>query len=225
MIFNIRPEFEHDFLGFLKKSLVDDELNWLSSKGDFSIFSTHHFPLDQFLAPLHRGEFPREDHLEYLSAIFECGIEVFNNCSRPLQIYVTALYVQCEKAKGWSFELSSEFYFREIEREGQSGPSKYSDMFLLFLEWLHFYGTCDVGYDDYHLLLSWVLVARISGVEKFPNLNSAVEYLTGKCYTREDIELLSTSSIVWSDWLELSKKIPSAGARLDLEIERIIKGE
>ena len=223
-MFNPQVADEQKFLGFLASVLSEAELMSLEFLEGFSVFETCPFPYERFLEPIKRRRFPRQEYYEIQVGIYECGLDSFESCPRALQMYVSSLYIYCNKAKLWGLYLESDFLYREIRREMIFGPSEFSNHFLRFLEWAYVYGPVDTGYDDYYFLLSWLMLSRLAGAGASPLSGQVLNYLHKKELTADDIEVLSTSEFKSTDWLALHQTIPLPDKSQSSIFEQVISG-
>jgi hypothetical protein len=223
-MFEVQTIDEQVFLGFLASRISKTEFTVLESQGDFSTFSLTYFPFESFLAPLTQRKFPHADYYEFQTAILECGLDSFEQFSRALQMYVSSLYIYCNRAKSWMLCLESDFLYREIRREINCGQSEYSKQFLKFLEWTYIYCPVDVDYDDHYFLLTWLFLMRLASAEVNPRYRDVLNYLHQKRLGEVEIEVLSTSEFKSQSWLALHQTIPLVDDMHGVVYEQIILG-
>jgi len=221
-MFDAKITDESEILDFLGENLPEQELIGLAA--EFGFVAPNDYPFEKFLEPAQKKRFPRENLYDLEWAIYECGVERLALYSRPIQMYTSALYVYCNKIHQWGMCIESDFLYRVVKLELKNGVSPYSICFSKFIEWLHEFVDEDLGYQDFYLLLTWLLLSRLTSEAPANRMREVISYLLNKRLTGEDIDALSVSEYTRAHWLELHRAIPLADASLDADFEKIIAG-
>ena len=105
--------------------------------------------------------------------------------------------------------VDSDYLFLIAEQSVKSG-SAYAGAATMFIEWVGKFVIADDGYEDYFLLIAWLVLKRISE-EIDADFFEAVSILQSRNNLAQQIEELSESMIPASDWLALVEKLPPVG--------------
>jgi hypothetical protein len=221
-MFVIENVTESKVLSFFESALVPEELMAFAKEDGFN--APNDFPFEKFLESAQKKLFPRDGQYELEWAIYECGLERLETYSKGIQIYTSALYVYCNKMHQWGICTESHFLFSVVELELKGGPSQYAEYFSKFIEWLHESVEADNGYNDYYLLVTWLLLARLTAQDSSDCFRSVLNYLLAKQLTGDEIDALNVSKYSRLNWLELHKSIPLTDSSLNVDFEQIISG-
>lgn len=211
------------FLDALSDNIVDGDLASLAGSGGFG--PPNAFEYERILSPLRERKFPDHDFYEYVWAIYECGYEAIAMLPRWARLYIASLYLYCNKLKQWSIDIESDYYYMILVGELEEGITDCSLWFLKFIEWLFECVSQDEGYEDYFLLLSWVLLRRLRGDANEQVYNSVMDVLLAKDLSGDDLRMLAVSDRGMSSWLEIHKRIPLRYRYSSDDYEKIICGK
>jgi hypothetical protein len=208
-----------ELLRHCKERIDLGEFEALREEPGFSPPNT--FSVDELMQPLLRGRFPEDKHYEYLWAIYECGLELLERCSAAMRVYLSSLYVYCNKRRAWGMTVECDYYYALITTAKEPGTDFPPDEILAFIEWLIDHVEAGEGYDDYFCLLSWAFLRRIAGRTGDARFREVLAELVARGYSKERLAELTVSDRWPAPWLELHRSLgPADGA--EKEFERLI---
>ncbi len=210
------------FLDVLSSHICGDDFASLAGAGGIS--PPNNFGLDRLLLPLKERRFPDANYFDYEWAIYECGYEIVAGLPRWPRLYLCALYLYCNRMQQWGTDIDSDYYYMVLVGELNDGVSDCVLQFASFLEWLWECVPQDDGFEDYFLLLSWVLLKRLQPDHNEAVYRNAMAALREKNLTREAIESLTVSARGRDAWLHIHKRIPLAYGFSSRDYEMIICG-
>lgn len=194
------------FIEFIKKQIDMKEFSALSREAGFADPNT--FTVEQVVQPLIDEEFPQYDHYEYLWAIFESDLERLRRYSRWMKIYLSSLYIYCNKVKQWGMVVESDYFYLVVETELDDPDLDSARQFLTFLEWLYEYVEGDDGYDDFYCLLTWTLLRRLIGATDDELFLRVRKTLSDRIPLERHLSELTVSKRDVSSWFDLHQRIP-----------------
>lgn len=221
--FRSPPAMQSRLLAFLRDRIDAEEFRALSREAGF--LSPNEFDFESIGRPLQAMEFPAAGWYEIEWAIYECGWENLLRYSVDMKAYLASLYVYCNKRKQWSIVIDSDYFYLAIEAALESKHPGSAQNFAGFIEWLNDHVVPDQGYENYYELLSWALLQRIAQTDGVAAMQAVLTVLRAKNYNAERLSELTVSDRSMVAWLELHRRVPSAGAALDEQFERIILGD
>lgn len=141
-------------LSSLASIVSESDIDALASEGGFQ--SPNSFDVSKIRAPLELLTFPQSEDYEYMWAIHECGPRAL--CSHPsaLRLYLSALYVYCNKRMVWTLTVQGDYYYMFVETA--LALPRFRMVAADFLGWLGRSETCDAGYDRRFCLISEYLL-------------------------------------------------------------------
>lgn len=221
-LFQSNSLIESEFLNFLRIKIDDEEFRLLQSEAGFN--APNEFDVENIKRCVVLGEFPNDDFYEYLWAIYECGWENLRRYSPWMRACIASFYIYCNKRRQGPVEVESDYFLLAIEAALETQKPELPARFLDFIEWLHDSVPAAEGYDDYFALLSWGLLQRMAQTRKEDVLRAVLDVLLNKGYSTERLTELTVSDRGIESWLDLHRRLPSAGASIDKDFERIIAG-
>ena len=192
----------------IRNAVSLDEFRLLGKEGGFTD-PNEYISVDLFKHVLKRGEFPEEGFYEYQWAINECEFGRLQGYSVEMQIFLSSLYVYCNKRKLWGVTADSDYYYLAISLVvNNSLKTPLALEYLSFLEWLQDTVEPDVGYEDYYCLLTWVFLRRLTETTNHPQFKEVMRLLLAKNLTQSEIECFTDSERGMDAWIELNEIIP-----------------
>lgn len=223
-MFDLDSATDEKYLSHIEARICFAELHTLATEPGFT--DPNQFPFERILAPLKEKQFPLQDHYEYCWAIYECGFDRIERCSKWVKLYLASLYIYCNKRKQWGLKIESDYYYMVISAETNEGVTDCSQQFLRFLEWLHEDVVEDEGYDNYYLLLSWSLLRRLRNEVSDCVFQDVLRTLISKQYSADNIFALTVSERGGSAWYDLYRSIPMPLNYVETyEFDAIVKGQ
>ena len=178
----------------------------------------------EFEAVLTSHEFPESNHYEFLWAIHESGHGEIDGHSKWMRLFLAALYVYCDKRKQSGILISSEYHYMVLSLvENEPDGEEIGSLYMSFLEWLQVHVEPDTGFDDYHCLLTWLLIRRLSDTSERPDALRVLDVLDGRRYRVEELEFLTVAERGMDFWLDLHLRIPCP-KELEEKYERVLIG-
>ncbi len=108
-----RPEVaEAELLALMERKISPAEMQRLAGEPGFC--EPNDFDFNRMLSPLRNHMFPRDNHFEYMWAIYESGLERLSNYSAAVRAYVAMLYVHCNRCRAW-LTVKGDYYFMLVE--------------------------------------------------------------------------------------------------------------
>lgn len=206
--FGSDPKQGGRFVDFLAREVDRREITRLAFEGGFG--PPNNFPVERLVEILDDQGFPKRDLKEFAWAISETDSKALAKYSLALQIFLLSLHLYCDKRKSGA-EIDA--FYRSSKLLVDSEHSKLVSEFLRFLEWLHdevpadpIYETCGETYEDYELLLSWLLLRRFMGETDHRNFGGVLDHLLAKRYEPEYLDLYLEPGI--EAWDKLHQRIP-----------------
>ena len=221
-MFLSHAEDERKVLSFFEKQIKPQELSKLSELGGFC--DPNNFPVSRFLDPLREKHYPQKDFADFRWAINESEIAHLKQLSQVLQFYLSSLYIYCNKIEPGGLDIEGDCYFLTIQSELSTGISQSSEYFLMFIEWLYDHVEEGEGYEDYYLLLGWLLFRRLRQDGSREIFSKVFDALKNKHYPREVLETLTVSENGINEWLTLNRQIPGLHGYTPEDFEPIIRG-
>jgi hypothetical protein len=200
------PEDGAIFLRKLKKYIQEETLASFSREDGFN--DPNNFLFLRIESILKKNIFPDKDFGEYAWAIEECGIERIAAQDPWVRLFACSIQLFARKIVPGGIVPESEFLYLMAEGAVQNSESEYLSLILLFLEWLHEHVESVEEYEDYYLLLCWLLVKWLKKETKDENFSQVIKTLRGKNLSKEEIEILSGSSVMCDRWLTVTESIP-----------------
>ena len=220
--FNSSAAVGSEFLALLRNRISVEEVQALRGEPEWG--PPNELDFDSIVAPLHNAEFPSAGFYEIEWAIYECGWDSLRLYSAPLRIYLACLYVYCNKRRQWSIVVDSDYFYLAIEAVMGLEQPVSSQQFAGFVEWMSDHVTPDAGYENYYELLSWALMQRVAPTANADTLRAVLGVLLAKDYDPGRLAESTVSDRGVAAWLALHHRVPSAGAAIDEQFERIILG-
>ena len=211
-----------ELLRHCKERIDADEFEALREAPGLSEPNT--FSVGELVQPLRRERFPEDNHYEYLWAIYESGLEVVERCSAAMRVYLSSLYLYCNKRRAWGMTVECDYYYLLIEAAKQADAGFQPAEILAFIEWLYEHVRADAGYDDYFCLLSWAFLRRVAGRTGDEHFRQVLAELASRRYSSDRLAELTVSDRWPAAWLELHRDLAPLGGAVDKEFERLICG-
>nr|WP_315201375.1 hypothetical protein [uncultured Albidiferax sp.] len=251
-MFLISSDFGSDFLRLVKSKILDED--FLEVKKNFDSYADLNLPFSVISAPLLAEKFPSNKRIgfsnEFVFSMYRSGIlenltsndlhaaflqdpiasfhwsiyeaaHFYNllDCQPWVKAYFSSLFIYCERLEP-SLDVESDYLYLIVDE----GEKELCGKFAKFIEWLIEFVPKDDEYDDYYLLLTWLLLKRISGDADEEIYKNVVGVLLAKKYTSSQISYLSVCERGQEEWLALHKRIPLKYGIENKVFETIILG-
>lgn len=187
------------------------------------IFSySHVIPAEKILEPLRTRQFPSQNFSEYQFAISEIpGLRRDGKYSSWFRFYLSTLYVHCESMENNQGD-DIEYYCAIVKDIVANDRIEVAKIFAQYLEWLYENANWSIVGRDYWLLLSWLLLKRITdGKCHFPDI---YRLLLSEERRAELKKRLHFGDLNVSDWLALERDISDRYGLAQNDFQRVIAG-
>lgn len=168
---------------------------------------------------LARGADPLSDLGNYLVCIEECIDTEGLRCSSGwIRLYLTALHTYCD-----SIEPSTErpdYLFLMIDSELDAGGTVCADLFADFIEWVSEEVPRSADYDNYYIVLTWLLFRRLRGTTTQAQWDVVMNKLLATNKTVSSVG----GNIEPGRWLDLHRRIPLKYGATNEQFETVICG-
>jgi hypothetical protein len=208
-------------LSTVRSNIEAGALEEFSKAGGFG--PPNDFSFAELIRILDDGDFPIRNHYNLQWAIYECGVEVVRELSSWAKMFVCSVYLYCNKRRQWGMSVESDYFYSLTEEAAKVG-GEYADVAAKFLAWLERHVAADVGYDNYFLLLAWLMVKRSMGGPADADVLETIDALSQIGYTAQQIDDLSVSVTRPPGWLALSKLLPPVPDVSEDRYDQIIMG-
>lgn len=157
--------------------------------------------------------FPEDDATEFGWAIYECGLDRLEKMDPWGLLLLASICLYSQKKAAWGESLDGHLFYLLAKKVFEVEDVDFRNAVILFLEWLNDCVLANEYYDDYYLLLSWLMLKWELCEEADARFETIVDTLKHRKLTKEDINLNNDSPTVRSDqWLALTEKIPRVAA-------------
>jgi hypothetical protein len=211
------------FLREVEESIDRNDLMTFSN--EFGFKGPKNLPFERIVEVLDEHRFPSSDRFKYGWTIYECGAKTIATYSEWVRLFVSSIYLYTYKVEPFDGKYDGEFLFLLLEGAMHDDRSKFARLLLLFLEWMYDHVPSGAEYDDYYLLLTWVLLKIQLREAADPAFPSVVSILKNKNYSWDDIRL-NTGGLDAQpeDWFALLERLPDVPDADQDVLVRIICG-
>ncbi len=169
------------------------------------------------------GEEPTSDIGNYKWCIEEfIGIDGLRDKSLWTKLYFVSLHTYCD----WSEPsvANGDLLWLMVEAETVMGGTICADFFIEFIEWLGKDIPRSPDYNDYLLMLAWLLLCRLRDVTTKMQFDSVKARLIASSHTVADLVEIGGGGRDADAWFTLHQQIPLRYAEANEEFKKIIFG-